>query len=376
MTALVDPEGPPLQRAAAAGRVDIVEELLTAGQDLNQQNELGQTALHVACSVGNVAVASVLLQRGAEAGMRDFRHETALIKAAKGGHDGIIELFLQHTPAGLDLDGNCRSDSFRGFLQNVTARPKKVIKSLFSRFSPTGSLSEEESLVVSRTVQVNGQTKKLGPCWEAVLRAAATEGHAGIVRLLLQHDIELNAVDINGATALAIASGYGHVTVMNLLLQHGASVNRKDAEGETPLLKAAWGGHLEGIKLLLQYGTSINQSDSEGMTALHFAARKGNPVTVRFLLQEGADVHRMTGHGVAYCVDYPMLSGATPLHMAAWRGHWSILRDLLEAGSNIDAVTLMGQTCLHIATDTALYSGERKKPGGITGPNTVRLTCY
>lgn len=372
MMAVDDAEVPPLQRAAGVGRIDIIKELIMSGhQDINQPNDLGQTALHLACSAGHAEVAHLLLQHGADPSLRDFRHETALMKAAKGGHHQVIRVFLKHIPQGFSCEES-KAESIKKFIRGVTARPTKVVRTLFNRFKFNGSKPDEQSCVqTSDYGEAWGGIGRLGPCWEAVLRATVAEGHMKIVELLLSHNIDINSVDMNGVTALAIASGYGHKEVVSILLKSGASTNKKDMAGETPLLKAAWGGHSDVLKLLLDIGVSINQADDEGMTSLHFAARKGNIKCVRLLVEEGADVHRTTVHRLTYGADYPVLAGATPVHMAAWGNHNETLQCLIRAGANIDATTMMGQTSLHVATDTALYCGERRSSRTRSGPNMV-----
>ena len=55
-----------LQKAVLANRIDICEELIELGADINEKGRRGQFALNVACSKGHVDIAKLLLLRGAD----------------------------------------------------------------------------------------------------------------------------------------------------------------------------------------------------------------------------------------------------------------------------------------------------------------------
>lgn len=67
----------PLQRAAEGGHLEVVVRLLDAGADIDFQDSLGQTALHLACHYGCVDVADYLKARGADQSLRDRRNRSA-----------------------------------------------------------------------------------------------------------------------------------------------------------------------------------------------------------------------------------------------------------------------------------------------------------
>lgn len=60
--------------------------------DVNEADENGYTALHLACDRGNIAVAQLLLSRGADMNIKDADDFTALELADISGHDDIVEL--------------------------------------------------------------------------------------------------------------------------------------------------------------------------------------------------------------------------------------------------------------------------------------------
>jgi ankyrin repeat protein len=92
------------------------------------------------------------------------------------------------------------------------------------------------------------------PETDTLLRAAR-EGKDDTVKALLSSpDVDVNATDENGSTALIEAARYGHDDVVRALLAHGADVKAKDRAGKTALMLAVQGGHDAVVRLLKQAG--------------------------------------------------------------------------------------------------------------------------
>jgi len=64
---------------------------------------------------------------------------------------------------------------------------------------------------------------------------AAGEGHTDIVRLLLAHGVDPNAIYKNDLTALMWAAGYGHAETAQALLDAGARADFVDNRGKSAL---------------------------------------------------------------------------------------------------------------------------------------------
>lgn len=84
--------------------------------------------------------------------------------------------------------------------------------------------------------------------------AAAAEGEAPLVELLLVDGLDVNARDGDGRTLLSWAAQRGHPDAAELLLRHGADVNVRDHAGKTPLAWAAQAGHQAVGALLRLHG--------------------------------------------------------------------------------------------------------------------------
>jgi ankyrin repeat protein len=151
------------------------------------------------------------------------------------------------------------------------------------------------------------------------LQDAAARGNAGVVNMLLQMGIDVNAVGSKGNRALEIACRNGNVQVTKTLLDRGADISLKTSSGTTILHEAALGGNSEVIEMLLARGADVGAVDTEsGATPLHYAASFARVDAVKALVRAGAEINRKNNKGV------------TALETAIANGHHDVIT-LLQA---------------------------------------------
>ena len=131
-------------------------------------------------------------------------------------------------------------------------------------------------------------------------------------------DIEINAKDNDGNTALDYARKYGYNQIVQLLCPK--------AEGCIPLLDAAMVGDEKVVWNLINEGVDVNSKDRTGKTALIWAARYGHAKVAKILL-ENSDIN----------VKEKDEDGTTALILAAMYGHENVTRLLLENLANVNA---------------------------------------
>ncbi|CAK9083515.1 unnamed protein product [Durusdinium trenchii] len=147
------------------------------------------------------------------------------------------------------------------------------------------------------------QTNDRG-CTALHAAAAAEEGNAQIVELLLAARATVNLQDKEGNAPLHAAAEEGNSQIVELLLATGATVNLQDKKGEAPLHKAARSDSPRIVELLLATAATVNLQDEEGRASLHAAAEIDDSEVIQPLLAAGATVNLQD------------TEGNTPLHVA------------------------------------------------------------
>lgn len=125
---------------------------------------------------------------------------------------------------------------------------------------------------------------------EQSLRDAAISGNFQKVKEEVLKNVNINALDQDGRTALMYASFNGYTDIVRFLLEHGADVDLSDYLGRTALLFASSGAFPETVKLLLDHNADPNIADKpEKYTPLMFAAAEGHLEVVKILIKYKAD---------------------------------------------------------------------------------------
>jgi ankyrin repeat protein len=146
------------------------------------------------------------------------------------------------------------------------------------------------------------------------------------VRRLVESGADVNAPQVDGATALQWAAYHGDVSMALLLLEAGADVAAANRNGSTPLWLAASQGDAAMIETLLKGGADANEPLPLGRRPLMLAARSGQVAAVRALLERGADPNAKED-----------VRGTTPLMQAADQGHADVIAVLIEHGADVAA---------------------------------------
>lgn len=146
--------------------------------------------------------------------------------------------------------------------------------------------------------------------------------------------------ELDGKTALAIASEQGNERLVNLLLNRGARTDVRDRFGCQPLHYACGAGNFECVELLLEAGADSDARDRFHIRPLMRAAEVGDSDVIDLLLEFAATPsHR------------DKLEKWTALHYAAKSGDTDSILSLLKAGTDYAKVSSTGQTALDVALD-------------------------
>ncbi len=160
------------------------------------------------------------------------------------------------------------------------------------------------------------------------LMLAALYGTPEMVKLLLDHGADPNAVDKRGASALLFA--VGDARKVEALLARGANVNARTSTGNTPLIAAAaYTDNLGVVKLLLDKGADLQSVNENNVSALAAAVYASDAKSVKFFLDQGCKPKQI--QSLFGAADNPLLA------IAAQTADAQIVGMLLEQGAEVNA---------------------------------------
>jgi len=335
-----------LHWAAHFGDAELVRALLAAGAEVNATNRYGMTPLQVATVEADAGIVEALLAAGADASAVLPEGETALMTAARAGAPDTLRLLLAH---GADVEAR---DKFHGESALIWAAGENHADAVRVLVEHGADVDGRSALLTLEPRQRRaGQSILPLGSWTPLMYAAR-ENALAAGEALVAAGASLDAVDPDGASALAIAIINAHYEFAELLLRAGADPNVVDNDAGMGPLYAAVDMH----RLAVGHG-------------------RGNPVpvglldavdAVRLLLEHGADPNALLKKPILQRQhtfgDGTLGAGATPLMRAAKSGDVALVRVLLEAGADPKLTLPNGTTALMLAAGLGWRNGSPLAP--------------
>jgi ankyrin repeat protein len=210
------------------------------------------------------------------------------------------------------------------------------------------------------------------------IREAATNGHAHVLRALLEtRRVDVDWVDDYSATPLFHATDQGHVEAVRVLLEFDADPFLGDIDDQTPVQVAAREGQLEIMRAFIDKKPACaTHRNFDSWTPLMHAAEAGHVDMVKLLLASGGNEHSqdqesaadagtplfwaayagrvdvvdvLLENGAVVDVNTPDATQRTPLIVAASCGRKHVVQKLLDAGAHVDSVNSAGMSALALA---------------------------
>ncbi|XP_071478647.1 uncharacterized protein [Diadema antillarum] len=204
-----------------------------------------------------------------------------------------------------------------------------------------GQLDVVRVLVEEGQADLNvGDTKQ-----NAVPLHYAAEAEAGVVmRYMLEHGADVDAVTKHNATALHVAIGNDNKACIAALLDFNPRFDILDANGETPLHRAVRKDSDFFEMLMASAKFDPRLKSKKGFNLLHYAAYHGEARSALALVGKYPDM-----------VNEQFSDGHVALHIACVNNHRAVAEALLSVGNcEIDAKNRNGQT----ATAASLSGGK------------------
>lgn len=169
-----------------------------------------------------------------------------------------------------------------------------------------------------------------------------------VSRSLLDHGVDVNAVNHQGETALHLAIRNRQKTLTQLLLARGADVTLKDGKQAAPLELASKSGSKEIAHMLLEHDLQRQAQYGILDDAMRVAAFNDHCSLLKILLAKSSEKPQ------------PDPEGRNLLHISAYAGSQKCLQCLKNRGFDLEALDKQKRTCLHSAA-----AGSRARSRGV-----------
>ena len=345
--------------AAMRGDDEAVKAALESGNDVDEPQVDGSTALHWAIQNDDAGLARALLEAGADPTIENRTGTTPLRLAAINGSAEAIRLLIDAgvdpntplTPNGDTALMLAARTGIEGAVDVLLERGADIaaIESWGGTSALVWAINDGHTAVVARLLAAGAPVDVVSMVVAARSRGGGVEGTAPV-----EYDPEEypQSYANGGFTPLLFAAREGEIESARLLLEAGADIDAIAADGKNPLGLAIYNGHYDVASLLVDSGANVNHPDAEGFTPLFWAVDRRNmewnpgfpwvqtedPLPlVHKLLDAGADANAWIDNRPQSRRNFggsPRVMFATPLMRAAYSGDITLVRLLHERGAD------------------------------------------
>ena len=206
--------------------VRLTELLLDHGVPVGLQSKFsGDTPLHYAATIGSRRLVQSLVDRGADLDAPNFKGIRPIQHALKLRRGPAVELFLQLGAHADNLQDAvaagdvARVQYFLGRGDDVNA--SDLYGTALHRACATGQV-----YIANMLIDAGADLESPGePSGSRPLHVAALSNQPEIVALLIDRGADINALDVEGRTALMVAGKFKSIAAARSILSYGADIH-------------------------------------------------------------------------------------------------------------------------------------------------------
>jgi len=289
-----------LHIAAEAGNYELINTLIIKVNVSKDRMFLNRMALHISTERGNASVVRELIRAGVNTTIKAPGGQTALHIAVSRNRNDVVSMLLN--VAGFDaVDDLGRTALHLAAMNSDLDKQLRKEKEVGDEVGDREGVGERKrgqdkedkgdaGWVLELIKKLRNKKDVTDTMGKTALYLAVECKNYGIVRILVEGGVEVNARDTHGFSALDIAMQWGQEEVIHVLLDNGAGFDENTLDWAVTYEDEA------EVCRLVKEGLNVNGSNTSGEMALRWAANRGKAKVVRMLLEKGADVHARDSH--------------------------------------------------------------------------------
>lgn len=297
--------------------------------DINAQNNHGQTPLHIAVNQNALSIIDLLIANGANPNIACKEGYTPFHIAAMNGNLAALEQMHEKSDLELKTQDGATAALLAARSNNKEAANFLISKGAFAwalDFNGNGLFhyaagSSNPEILVKLLQEKPSNFSVLNNFDATLLHASAEQGKWQTCQMLIEQGLSPIACDCEGNTIMHYAARFGNEEVLEKLLDSDWKwmLEIKNFKGQLPLHFAAKStiDHNLFIKII-QATKNMNEQDIEGNTPLFYSVESKKPQSMIALLQEGANT-RIPNHSGQYPIHKTVFSESffTPILLSS-----------------------------------------------------------
>ncbi|ESQ41386.1 hypothetical protein EUTSA_v10012767mg [Eutrema salsugineum] len=306
----------PIHIAARYGSVEIIQQLVGFGCDINSKTDAGDTALLISTRQKHSECVKVLALAGADFGLvNKYGHSVISIAESNKWSLGLERVLLELIRFGV-VPHSSKASVFSPLLYVAKAGDAEALKSLVKAQEIFLDYQDEEGFSAAMLAAMNANVeafrvlvyagadvKLFNKSGDAVVSLSEKNGNRDVIeKVMLEFALEKDNRNMAGGFyALHCAARRGDVKAVKLLSGKGYGLDVPDGDGYTPLMLSAIEGHGKMCEFLIAHGANCNAKNGRGKTLLDLAVGDAekvirNELSRRFVIK-GSCVMKHTKGG-------------------------------------------------------------------------------
>lgn len=360
----------PIVEAASYGFRECTRVLIEKGADVNKYAHYGNALVQTIIKGPYIDIYRMLLENGASPNQSLADHDSykdkdnLFLQAISSGDKSLVALMLDHGANVNFVDpARIKLDTPLAYATKFAGDTPAMVELLLERGADPNLVSDSESKPEIRSPLFSAAISSSHPrCVELLVDCGANVNwrrktdewsvlHAAYdlpdtLSILLAHGADVNAVDEENWTTMALAARWNCTKSLEVLLSQEnpkadleVQTQSGDVTNGTALTLACENGQVDAAKVLLKAGANINHRQSDGGFALGLFFQQD---------PQAEACAEMVETALKYKADLSLADdqGNTVLHRISKSTPFSVVRRLVENGAPVGAVNKTGYNSL------------------------------